>query len=118
MRTPKTFGEFIKNKRILLGYGLREFCIRFGFDPGNLSRIERGAWPPTKLPSYAKKMSRALRLTKRERVQFDRLASVANGMIPKDILTDEELVKRLPAIFFGIKHRNVDRLIELLRRNP
>ena len=36
-----TFGEFFKQKRIVLGMTLRQFCAENGLDPGNISKIER-----------------------------------------------------------------------------
>lgn len=40
---PTPHGEVIREKRLAEGYGLNEFARNCGIDPGNLSRIERGA---------------------------------------------------------------------------
>ena len=37
-----TYGEFVKEKRIQLGIGLRDFCRQIKFDPGNWVRVEGG----------------------------------------------------------------------------
>ncbi len=37
-----TFAEFFKSKRIALRLTLREFCRQHNFDPGNISKLERG----------------------------------------------------------------------------
>ena len=51
MSTGKTFGAFFRAKRKALGITLREFCRRNGFDPGNVSRLERGLVPPPQAPA-------------------------------------------------------------------
>ena len=58
------FGDFIKQKRMALGQSIRQFCTNYGFDSGNVSKMERGVLPPPfnrkKLDHYAK----ALRIRK------------------------------------------------------
>ncbi len=46
MLTENLFGAFVRTTRKALGLNLREFCRRNGFDPGNISRLERGLTPP------------------------------------------------------------------------
>ena len=36
----KTFGEFLKQRRIASGQTLRAFCAVHGFDVGNFSKME------------------------------------------------------------------------------
>ena len=36
------FEEFIKNRRIAKGLGLREFCKQIEMDASNWSKVERG----------------------------------------------------------------------------
>lgn len=38
----KTFGEFIRDRRLALDLGLREFCLLAKMDPSNYSKYERG----------------------------------------------------------------------------
>jgi len=38
----KLIGWYLKRQRIKRGLTLREFCIRFKYDPSTLSRVERG----------------------------------------------------------------------------
>ena len=49
-----TFGEFVKARRQARGLTLRAFCEKHGFDPGNVSRLERGLVQP---PQDEKKLS-------------------------------------------------------------
>ncbi len=37
----RTFGEILKEKRLILGITLRKFCLNNRIDPGNYSRVER-----------------------------------------------------------------------------
>jgi transcriptional regulator with XRE-family HTH domain len=58
MATNSEFGAFFREIREGLGLSLREFCRRTGFDPANVSRLERGLLPSPKsekvLTGYAK----------------------------------------------------------------
>lgn len=58
MKYSSAFGEFFKARRQALGLTLREFCLKYKLDPGNVSRLERGLLPPprngNRLGEYAK----------------------------------------------------------------
>ena len=45
MSTARVSARFSGHRKAL-GLTLREFCRRNGFDPGNVSRLERGLVPP------------------------------------------------------------------------
>ena len=117
------FGAFFRSVRAKAGLSLREFCLDNGFDPGNISRLERGVLPPPesreKLDQYAK----ALHLKKwsDDWYAFFDLAAAERGRIPDDVLADEELVERLPVLFRTLRGQRVDEealddLIERIRR--
>ena len=101
MAIKKSFGEFFRRKRLEQKLSLREFCLKYGYDPGNISRIERGLLSPPrnkeKLAEYA--MSLALIEDSEDWVEFFDLAYACRGEIPSEILEDEELVKKLPLFF-------------------
>ena len=40
------FAAYFKGLRLKTGLSLREFCLKHGLDPGNMSRLERGLVPP------------------------------------------------------------------------
>lgn len=40
------YGQTITDKRIRLGYSLRAFCVKFNYDCGNFSKMERGILRP------------------------------------------------------------------------
>ncbi|KKU88620.1 MAG: hypothetical protein UY16_C0004G0015 [Candidatus Gottesmanbacteria bacterium GW2011_GWA2_47_9] len=88
---------------------LRSFCERFGYDPGNISRLERNMLPPTvddeKLAGYAK----ALQISKDTEpwVTFHDLAYIAKGFIPKDVQTENTMF--LPAFFRTMRNKKMDK---------
>jgi len=117
------FGEFFRAMRAKHGQSLREFCLANGFDPANISRLERGLLPPPesrdKLEGYAK----ALRLKKGSDDWYNLfdLAAAERGRIPQDVLRDSELMGMLPVLFRTLRGQRVDPdalddLVERIRR--
>jgi predicted nucleotidyltransferase len=103
-----SFGEFFKEKRVALRKTLRQFCLEHGFDPGNISKLERGLLAPPqheKLEEYA----RLLKLKKgsNDWYQFFDLAAAGSGKIPKDILDSEEMIQKLPVLFNALRGHKV-----------
>jgi transcriptional regulator with XRE-family HTH domain len=118
------FGEFLKTRRIALGRTLRAFCQEQGFDHGNYSRMERGVMAPPhkeeKLAEYAKALG--IERGSDEWIEFCDLASVARGEIPKDLMSDEAILGRLPVLFqtirdAGAHSEKLDELVEKIRRS-
>jgi len=109
-KKPKVlFGEFFQEKRRECGLTLREFCRRYGYDAGNISKIERGLMSPPgsseKLEEYA--LNLGLKPGRDDWIEFHDRASVCRGEIPVEILNDAQLVENLPLIFRTIKGRKV-----------
>ena len=118
----RTFGAFFKQKRAETGLTLRAFCERHGFDAGNISKLERGMMAPPhgdeKLGAYAEALG--LSRDSNERFEFHDLASAARGEIPADVLSDAEVVERLPVMFQAMRDlgpAKLDKFIELVRRS-
>ncbi|GBE05985.1 helix-turn-helix domain protein [bacterium BMS3Abin10] len=97
----KSFGDFFKSLRKKKRITLREFCIKASADPANISRLERGAMPPPQdtdiLERYAKTLG--IKAGSDDWYTFFDLAAADHGIIPKDIMSDSEVVKMLPAFF-------------------
>lgn len=121
--TAQNFGEFFRSKRIAAGLTLRAFCERYGYDPGNISRLERNILSPTledgKLAGYAA----ALKIPRdgEEWVMFCDLAHTAKGQIPEDLKSDEDTANLLPAFFRTMRNKKLDKdklekLVELLKK--
>jgi|SRR3989338_13456 len=117
----QTFGEFFRQKRLASEMTLRSFCQRYGYDPGNISRIERNILSPSlndeKLAGYAAALK--IKRESEEWVKFYDLAHTAKGRVPKDITKDKDVKDMLPAFFRTMRNKKLDRkklekLIKLL----
>ena len=110
MPFAKAFGEFFKKKRIEQGQTLREFCRINNFDPGNISKIERGLLSPPQ--SYEKRLEYAKALGIEEGtddwLEFCDLAVMGAGKIPPDIVSNNELMNALPILFRSIRRKELD----------
>jgi len=115
------FGKFFRKLRKDAGLTLREFCRQNGFDPGNLSKMERGrAKPPTgeALEKYARALG--LEADSDEWYELHDRAAACAGEIPGRLMNDEEVVKKLPVVFrtLGGKRptrEELESLIDLIR---
>ena len=118
------FGPYLKQLRLEKRITLREFCRKAGADPGNVSRIERGVWPPPQdrdiLDRYAKALE--LKEASSESYRFYDFAAADCGIVPRDIMEDAEVVKVLPVLFRTLRREKpteetLNRLVEKLRRS-
>jgi transcriptional regulator with XRE-family HTH domain len=118
-----TFGSYFKGLRTKKGWTLRRFCEAKGYDPGNISRLERGVFPAPESPQKLREYARALDLKEGsdEWIEFFDRAAAARGEIPADLQADEKLVRRLPLLFRTLRGRKVtperlNQLVEIIRR--
>lgn len=118
-----SFGEYFKERRIAAGMTLRAFCAKHGFDPGNISKLERGVFPPPeseqKLAEYAKALG--LQRGSDEWYEFFDRAAAERGRVPVDLLDDEAILGKLPVLFRTLRGAKVDdvhldEFIERIRR--
>jgi len=112
------FGKKLKELRIKKELSLREICKLIDYDPSNWSKIERGKISPPSDERILKKWANVLGLSKMQEFIYE--AKIAQGIIPKDILSDKNVVKYLPAFFRTLRNKKptkeeIDRLIELIR---
>jgi len=121
MAIGKAFGEFFKQKRVARGFTLREFCRINEFDPGNISKIERGLLRPPQ--SHEKRLEYAKSLGIEEGtddwLEFSDLAVMGAGKIPPDI--SNEVMNALPVLFRSIRRKELNeedlkRLVESIKR--
>lgn len=117
---PTRFGALLKRLRLARGLTLREFCLKSGFDPGNYSRLERGLFPPPQSNEAIEKYATALGLERGtdDWVELFDIAAAERGVIPQDLLSDEEVVNKLPVLFRTLRATRVDtkQLDELVDR--
>lgn len=116
------FGEFFKEKRMALGFTLREFCRENGFDPGNISRLERGLLPPPQGEEQRIRYAEALGIKKGsdDWLKFFDFAATGLGQIPYDIMDDERLLAKLPLLFRTVRgaalsREELEKMIDKLR---
>lgn len=123
MAIASNFGSFLKEKRRKLGLTLREFCRINGFDPGNLSKIERGLLPPPQTKEILVRYASALEIKEGtdDWLIFSDLATTSAGKIPADIVSNEQLMNHLPVLFRAARRRTHDeaelkKLVDSIRR--
>jgi len=119
----KLFGNYFKGLRIKRRMTLRQFCEKFGFDAGNISKLERGLLPPPQSREKLEQYAQALGLKKGTTTwyEFFDLAAASRGQIPEEILRDDKLVAKLPVLFRTLRGERVpeeklDELMEVIRK--
>ena len=117
-----SFGAQIKELRLACGKTLRQFCLEFGYDPSNWSKIERDVNPPPKENNNVIKMGVHLGLNENSSQMQDFLdqAAIARGQIPQDVMSDNKLLEKLPVFFRTIRgaefnEENIDSLIDKIK---
>lgn len=117
------FGQAVSTARREKDLTLREFASRAGLHAGNLSKIERGRMAPPQDPEILDRMMSALGYPAADpRAQeIKDLAALENGRIPPDLLDDEEVLLRMPALLRTLKGRSlssneVETLVDMIRR--
>ena len=95
------FGEFIKEKRLAKGLGLREFCKMIEVDASNWSKVEREQLAPPQDPQKLQRIAQILEISE-EDADWNMLcdyASVDAGKIPPYLMSDKEVIESLPIFF-------------------
>lgn len=103
-----TFGDAFKEFRIRSGKTLRRFCEENGLDPGNISRLERGKMPAPESDELLRRYAMMLGL-KEDSSEWHQLldtAAAERGQLPKDLLSDAELVDKLLVLFRTLRNMN------------
>lgn len=110
-KTNQNFGIFFRDRRIALGFTLRAFCERFGYDPGNISRLERNILTPSVDENILKGYAKALQIEQDspEWVTFFDLAYTAKGTIPLDIRNNQQIMSVLPAFYRTARGDKLDK---------
>ncbi|MBU2051732.1 helix-turn-helix domain-containing protein [Patescibacteria group bacterium] len=119
----QNFGEFLRLKRIELGFTLRSFSFRFNYDPGNISRLERNILPPSLDNDKLAALATALQIKRgsEEWIFFHDLAHIAKKQIPQDIIDNAGVNKILPLLFRTVRGKKLSKeklsqLIKLLKK--
>lgn len=119
------FGNLIKTRRLELEYNLRGFCLKFGHDPSNWSKTERGLIPPPSDPATLKKIAENLEIAlgSGEWLNLHDAAFLERGQIPPYIQENEEAMAKLPLFFRTVSgnkpsQEELEELAGFLQRNP
>jgi transcriptional regulator with XRE-family HTH domain len=112
-----TFGEFIKNLRIEKRLTLREFCRLTNLDPSNWSRIERGLASPPKSKTILQGFAETLNIKEGSEEYHTLFDLAAISHIPSDLLSDQQVLDKLPVFFRTIRGKkpNREELEELIK---
>lgn len=99
------FGEFVKSLRIERDISLREFCRRLSVDASNWSKVERGILAPSQDDVKLSQIAEVLGIQAEPSLVDDLRdkAAIAAGIIPKDILSDQETLNALPMFFRTVR---------------
>jgi len=125
MNTPHSnFASFFKALRKERRITLRAFCEGAAADPGNISRMERRTMPPPQDRDILSRYATALDVKEGsdEWYLFFDLAAADRGIIPQDIMDDDELVRELPAFFRTLRGQKptedeMRRVIEKIKKS-
>ncbi|MBI4660101.1 MAG: transcriptional regulator [Verrucomicrobia bacterium] len=107
---PKTFGQFLKEKRLALGLSLREFAKRVGMQPSNYCNVEADVLPPPPAETLDR-LAKALGLKKgaSDYETFHDLAAEGRDEIPSDvgrIVKENELI---PAMLRTVEYEQLSK---------
>lgn len=122
-KNPAMFGDFVKEKRLKKDISLREFCRLLPTDASNWSKVERGLLPPPQDEGRLKRIADILGIDtiSDEFMELKDKAAIASGIIPKDILSDKEVLDSLPIFFRTVRSekptsKDLDLLIEKMKK--
>lgn len=101
------FGRNIKNLRLKQTLSLREFSRQINMDASNWSKIEREVMPPPQDEEKLMKIAHVLSvpIASDQYSTLKDLAAIDSGIIPRDLLNDEETLKSLPIFFRTIRNK-------------
>lgn len=123
MGSIRTFAAFFKEKRMALGLTLRQFCQKKGFDPGNISKLERGVFAAPQSEEKLEEYAKALRLKKGDTdwINFFDLAAISNRNLDTMRLNNENLIEKLPVLFRTLDNKELtaeklDQIIEMIKQ--
>ncbi|MBA7521223.1 hypothetical protein ES705_13327 [subsurface metagenome] len=116
----KTFGNYIKEKRIEKKITLRKFCKQAELDPSNWSKIERGLLQPPKSRFVLEIIANILKMKKGSEEYYTLFDLAAISFVPNDLIADEKVLEKLPVFFRTVRgepptREELEKLINLIR---
>ncbi len=117
-----SFGEYVRDLRIKNRMTLREFCRINNLDSSNWSKVERGILSPPKSKTVLEMIARSLQEEEGSEEWNTLFDLAAIGHIPRQILTDEMIIDKLPVFFRTVRgekptKKELDELLKLIKEN-
>jgi len=102
------FGEFIREKRLVLGLSMRSLAKEVGMQPSNYCNVENGVLPPPSAEGV-ERIAVALRLepASNEHVKLLDLAAEARSEVPADIARIVRENTLIPALLRTVESERV-----------
>lgn len=117
------FGEYFAQLRRKRKMTLRAFCLKNGFDPSNISKLERGLFKAPQEDYNLRKYAKALGIKdgSDDWMTFFDLAAASNKTFEVKNISDEALLEKLPVLFRAIdredlREEELDELISLIKQ--
>lgn len=119
----ETFGEFLRDRRLKAGFGLRAFAEVAGLQASNLSSIEHGRLAPPQDKDKLDDLAELLNLPtgSLERTRLYDLAAEAGGRLPADVAAFAAKTPGIPVLLRtiqkrGLKREELERLARYVNR--
>lgn len=116
------FGTYFRQLRISKGYTLRKFCMEHDFDPGNISKLERGIFSAPKDENKLRDHAKALGVVEEsgEWIKFFDLAAASSKNFQLKKIDDPEVLQKLPVLFRTLDNKEItpvqlDKIIEIIK---
>jgi transcriptional regulator with XRE-family HTH domain len=104
----KTFGKFLKEKRLALDLSLREFARRVGLQPSNYCNLEADVLPPPPVNALGRiAQALGLRQGMKDFEVFHDLAAKGRDEIPADVTRIVRENDLIPAMLRTVEYENV-----------
>ncbi len=103
-----TFGQLLKDVRIDRKITLRQCSADLGVDASNWSKMERSVNPAPKDTAILTRWANFFHLRGPKRQAFFDLAALSRHELPRDIASDEKVLRALPAFFNVVRGTEMD----------
>jgi transcriptional regulator with XRE-family HTH domain len=103
-----SFGQLLKEVRIERRITLRQCSADLGVDASNWSKVERNVNPAPKDITVLERWAAFFHLEGTKRQEFIDAAALSRHEIPRDIASDEKVLKALPVFFRAVRGSEMD----------
>jgi len=118
MAHNKTFGDYLRELRIIRDVSLRKLAKELKMDVGNLSKIETGRLKPPMKEDFIDDAADILKLKKEEKQHLIDIASHENGEYPRDIKKNLKEHSYIPVLLRTISNKKLseEKIRELTKK--